>query len=163
MHNPLDICNYIWQSAGGLCYLNSMPYDGMDASMRVFRAIIEPYSQSDYEIPQGSTKVREAIKAIRSQAADANVLMLSTIHQAKGREWQNVILAGVSHNLLPHRLATKEEESLLLYVAFTRASKNLVIASTSMINPDEESPGCKVYKMPTTEPSEFLSDLGLLQ
>lgn len=57
-------------------------------------------------------------------------LVLSTIHQAKGLEWDVVHVIGVSETLLPHELATGspeeiEEERRLFYVAATRARNKL--------------------------------------
>lgn len=64
---------------------------------------------------------------------------LSTIHSAKGLEWENVILAGASDGILPsykcfeHGLSVQEkksrvnEEKKKYYVAVTRSKKNLYI------------------------------------
>ena len=46
---------------------------------------------------------------------------LSTIHRVKGREWDRVAVFGVTAGLMPHRLATdEEEERRVLHVAVTR-------------------------------------------
>ncbi len=56
-------------------------------------------------------------------------LILSTIHQAKGLEWQAVFLMNLTNKSLPHPLAQteteQEEERRLFYVAVTRAKKYL--------------------------------------
>jgi DNA helicase-2/ATP-dependent DNA helicase PcrA len=58
-----------------------------------------------------------------------NAVTLSTIHAAKGLEWEIVHIAGVSDGLLPLSFATDDaaiaEERRLLYVAVTRAKKAL--------------------------------------
>lgn len=57
---------------------------------------------------------------------------LMTIHLAKGLEFDSVYVAGVNEGLLPHERslyseAELEEERRLMYVAMTRARKNLTL------------------------------------
>jgi DNA helicase-2/ATP-dependent DNA helicase PcrA len=59
-------------------------------------------------------------------------LILSTIHSAKGLEWQNVFLIGAIDGVLPSSYSTHDDEELeeehrLLYVAVTRARERLYI------------------------------------
>lgn len=61
---------------------------------------------------------------------DEKPLVLSTIHQAKGLEWDIVYVMGAAENLLPSSYAMDnpedmEEERRLFYVASTRARKEL--------------------------------------
>lgn len=70
--------------------------------------------------------VAELQERAEAQAAPAiNGVTLSTLHAAKGLEWEAVFLAGVSEGLLPISLAEApaavEEERRLLYVGVTRA------------------------------------------
>jgi DNA helicase-2/ATP-dependent DNA helicase PcrA len=61
---------------------------------------------------------------------DEDYLILSTIHSAKGQEWDNVHVLHVSDGTFPNEFATGkaeliEEERRLLYVAMTRAKHEL--------------------------------------
>ena len=61
---------------------------------------------------------------------DEDYLILSTIHSAKGMEWQSVHLLHVVDGCIPSDMATGsmaqvEEERRLLYVALTRAKQHL--------------------------------------
>lgn len=56
-------------------------------------------------------------------------IALSTIHGSKGLEWDNVHVVGVSEDVLPHRHAEDlEEERRLLYVALSRARRNIAMS-----------------------------------
>jgi DNA helicase-2/ATP-dependent DNA helicase PcrA len=55
---------------------------------------------------------------------------LSTVHRAKGLEWERVVVFGVDRGLLPHDLATDiEEERRILHVAITRGMEHVTILS----------------------------------
>ncbi len=69
----------------------------------------------------------------RSGSADSLPLNLMTIHLAKGLEFDRVFIAGASEGLLPHERSFKtsadiEEERRLMYVAMTRARRELLIS-----------------------------------
>ena len=61
---------------------------------------------------------------------DEDYLILSTVHSAKGQEWDAVFVLNVSDGNFPSEFATGkpemiEEERRLLYVAMTRARQSL--------------------------------------
>jgi DNA helicase-2/ATP-dependent DNA helicase PcrA len=63
---------------------------------------------------------------------DEDFLILSTIHSAKGQEWDSVYVLSVADGFIPSDLATGradeiEEERRLLYVAMTRAKNTLCL------------------------------------
>jgi len=72
-------------------------------------------------------------KLYRSQPA----IELATIHGAKGREWDRVIIFGADEGQTPHGRSSEEEsiedERRLFYVALTRARLQLEIISTREI------------------------------
>jgi len=65
---------------------------------------------------------------------DEDYLILSTVHSAKGQEWDAVFLLNVTDGSFPSEFATAkpeliEEERRLLYVAMTRAKQSLSLVS----------------------------------
>ena len=78
------------------------------------------------EIPDDAQKGKESEK-------DKKPLTLSTIHSAKGLEWDVVFLLGVAEGTLPSKMALGksgeeiEEEHRLFYVAITRARNKLYL------------------------------------
>jgi DNA helicase-2/ATP-dependent DNA helicase PcrA len=66
----------------------------------------------------------------RQPHLDEDFLILSTIHSAKGQEWDSVTVLSAADGCIPSDLATGtpaqiEEERRLLYVAMTRAKNSL--------------------------------------
>ena len=84
-------------------------------------------------------EVAQTISVIISLAerdTDQDVITLSTLHAAKGLEWQHVMLAGVNEGLLPFKsgddemsLERLEEERRLMYVGITRARTTLAVST----------------------------------
>jgi DNA helicase-2/ATP-dependent DNA helicase PcrA len=75
--------------------------------------------------------------------ADDTRLVLSTIHSAKGLEWDTVFVIGLAEGRFPHLNATPgeqwEEERRLLYVAATRARNQLYLTyPKEMVTPDRQ-------------------------
>lgn len=63
-------------------------------------------------------------------------IILSTLHSAKGREWDIVFIAGAEEELLPHAKALElgkpaeiEEERRLFYVGMSRPRKKLILSA----------------------------------
>ncbi|PIE56436.1 MAG: DNA helicase UvrD [Desulfobulbus propionicus] len=70
-------------------------------------------------------------------------LVLSTIHSAKGLEWDAVFIIGLAEGRFPHQNAVPgsqyEEERRLLYVATTRARKALFLTyPRELVTPDRK-------------------------
>jgi len=74
---------------------------------------------------------------------ESGKLILSTIHSAKGLEWDTVFVMGLAEGRFPHQNTMPgeqwEEERRLLYVAATRARKNLYLTyPQELISPDRQ-------------------------
>ena len=85
------------------------------------------------DIPSGGTE--EAHNKHKTE--DGNIVHLSTIHLAKGLEFDAVFIAGAAEGVLPHIRSMDsddaiEEERRLMYVAMTRARKKLFISFSGM-------------------------------
>jgi DNA helicase II / ATP-dependent DNA helicase PcrA len=77
----------------------------------------------------------------RLDTEDRKKLVLSTIHSAKGLEWEVVFVIGLAEGRFPHPSAEPggqwEEERRLLYVAATRAKKRLYLCyPRDLMTPD---------------------------
>ena len=67
-------------------------------------------------------------KILTSENYLSNCISLSTIHSAKGLEWDKVYLIGMNNSYFPNPKSDVEEERRLFYVAVTRAKHNLIIS-----------------------------------
>jgi DNA helicase-2/ATP-dependent DNA helicase PcrA len=98
-------------------------------------------------------KVKEEISENRNNG-DADGVVFTTMHSAKGLEFRNVYIIGVNEGTIPHEKSYDveddsqiEEERRLMYVAITRAEEKLCISSL------KNKYGKKVLK------SRFIDDL----
>jgi DNA helicase-2/ATP-dependent DNA helicase PcrA len=58
------------------------------------------------------------------------ILTLSTVHQAKGREWKRVFVVGCNQGTMPHKEGELLEEHRIFFVAASRAADELQISFT---------------------------------
>lgn len=65
------------------------------------------------------------------QQPESEQVTLSTVHAAKGLEWQSVYLIGVTEGLLPYQGSDIAEERRLMYVAITRAKQLLRLSGSA--------------------------------
>ena len=71
-----------------------------------------------------------------NRVQDDQALTLTTIHQAKGLEWDTVFIMGMNEGFFPSYRSIEEEdieeERRLFYVASTRAKNELIITLSSI-------------------------------
>ena len=93
----------------------------------------------------------------QEEGEDSGKLILSTIHSAKGLEWDTVFLLSLAEGRFPSPQSTYnsnelEEERRLFYVAATRAKNNLFFCCPAFINVSGAG-------MMPTKPSRFLDEI----
>jgi len=93
---------------------------------------------------------------------DEDYLVLSTIHSAKGQEWDSVFVLNVTDGNFPSEFAAGkpervEEERRLLYVAMTRAKQTLSLLAPLRFHVTQQPPGGDRHVYGAR--SRFLSDV----
>ena len=149
----------------------------MEVYSPFFKSTYDDYSkrQSDLDslktIAQRFSTVEEFLTELTLESPNkeqgmagerADTLTLSTIHSAKGLEWDTVFVISVVDGYLPSfrsmdDLASLEEERRLLYVAMTRAKTRLFL-----LKPYLEPSGNAYYAslgMTLTKRSRFLDEV----
>lgn len=90
----------------------------------------------------------------RLQVQSNDATQISTIHRAKGSEWDYVWIANMHDDSIPHAMAKKNgdiiSERRIAYVGFTRA-KNILKLGVPLVN----------EKGDDVQPSRFIADAGL--
>ncbi len=117
----------------------------------------ESAANSDLSLGGFVERIRARAAAGADAAGDAGAVTLSTLHRAKGREFDVVFIVAAEEGLLPISHAKTdaeiEEERRLLYVGVTRARRRLVISWA------RQRPGYG-GKVVTRRPSRLLYNLG---
>jgi DNA helicase-2/ATP-dependent DNA helicase PcrA len=100
----------------------------------------------------------EMLNTKKKKKGPKNKVILSTIHRAKGLEWNNVIVVGMNEMILPHGKNNigdgLEEERRLAYVAVTRSKEHIMLSHVQTAN---IGGGFRELK-----PSRFLNEMRLL-
>src|SRR5712671_6906489 len=95
-------------------------------------------------------KISEQSASLRH--APENAVVLSTIHSAKGLEWEAVFLIGMEQGVLPHvNNDDLEEERRVAYVGITRARRLLGITFADMRFGQTSSPSQFLYELARKE------------
>lgn len=123
---------------------------------RVWASLDALAQLADRAAPNTSITEFSAQLQLRAQwqhEPDIDAVTVTTMHAAKGLEWDHVFVAGLAERLLPVPQATTpqllDEERRLLYVALTRARQQLQLSYARRSRPGESS---------TT--SRFVAELG---
>jgi DNA helicase-2/ATP-dependent DNA helicase PcrA len=99
----------------------------------------------------------DSVNDVLADGEDEGLLTLSTIHSAKGLEWHSVFVIWAVDGKFPSAYSVRgpeelEEERRLMYVASTRAKRNLYL--TYPVNMYDRAAG-----MILSKPSRFLDNI----
>jgi DNA helicase-2/ATP-dependent DNA helicase PcrA len=91
-------------------------------------------------------------------AAGEGLVTISTIHGAKGREFDHVLLPSWADGFFPGKCSREDEEECrrLAFVAVTRARKSVIIGVPHSQRPFIDRPAVDM------EPSRFIAELGIV-
>lgn len=124
LHTPI-ISDEIWENAKEELlsnYCGSTCIDNVKRLILDFETTHSPKYRSDLEEFIAESKFEDFYNA-----QDAEIIYISTIHKAKGREFDNVYM------MLKNVNAKKDEDRRALYVGMTRAKRNLYIHTNTQL------------------------------
>lgn len=135
---PYEAINFIRETIGYDDYLKEYAAfrkmkseDLMDVLLEVQETARECQKIEDWfaYIEEYEEELKEQLKAGRQKTSDS--VVFTTMHSAKGLEYQVVFVIDANEGIIPHKKALKEadieEERRLFYVAVTRAKDHLYV------------------------------------
>jgi ATP-dependent exoDNAse (exonuclease V) beta subunit len=123
--------------------VSAVPSQASDRTRAEWTSIVEAVvaiASSCRSLQELEAKIRDQSAALRNPPEHA--VVLSTIHSAKGLEWEAVLLVGMEEGVLPHASNDDlEEERRVAYVGLTRAKRivGLSYASSRFGQPSSPS------------------------
>ncbi len=121
---------------------------------RDLESVLTPFGKADYVQAfltlgrdlraNGTVNLRQYLRELEDRAEQNNPptlpgIVLSTLHAAKGLEWDHVFLVGINDGTLPlstiRGAAEVEEERRLFYVGLTRAKKQVHLSYVGKPSP----------------------------
>ena len=123
-------------------YFDDYPKRSKD--LEQIRALITGYGDLRSFVDDTALDPPESETQIDLALPEGKRLVLSTIHSAKGLEWEAVFIIGLAEGRFPNQHAMPgeqwEEERRLFYVAATRAKKELFLSyPREMLGPDRRA------------------------
>lgn len=99
-------------------------------------ATLEDYTPEFSDFLHDVKELNNQLKARKSLNANIVNTTISTVHEFKGKEVDDVIIWNASDESFPHNLSDDiEEERRLWYIACTRARRSLTILSPKSVSP----------------------------
>ena len=154
-----DLLNYVIKESGLLSYYRDDTeeerLENLNELLNSVKLYEEDHREDDISLESYLQDI--ALYTNADYSKDRNQVKIMTIHQAKGLEFPNVFIAGLSEGIFPNRRSVRErkkkgmeEERRLMYVAVTRAEKALFLT---------ESEGFSVQGGFNKYPSRFLREI----
>lgn len=134
---PLEIMNTIKYDLNYLNYLDEFAsksnnhYDNLKEKLQILEAIASK-EDSAFEFLDRLNQLENVVKSHKNNIE--NNIVISTMHSAKGLEFERVFLIDVKDSVLPQSDKTIEEDRRLLYVALSRAKSDLNILHSKFIS-----------------------------
>jgi len=155
---PSEMLQKVLKYYHPLFKLNYDDYNKRQKDLDIFQNIVENYTSIDTLLSDMAIEpIIESVVDIDATDKEDEYVTLSTIHSAKGLEWNSVFIIHVVEGYFPSNRSAEsleqlEEERRLMYVATTRAKRNLFI--TYPMNLYDREAGITLSK-----PSRFISDI----
>lgn len=131
-----DLIDYIVEEAKILASFNTRDETELDRYINVTSLMksIKEYEENNPEATLND--YLESVTLISDIDTESNKdgVVIATVHSAKGLEFDTVFISGLEEKIFPvsrNDVEDEEEERRLMYVAITRARKNLYLTSSS--------------------------------
>jgi DNA helicase-2/ATP-dependent DNA helicase PcrA len=138
----------------GTVVATAMPGQASDRDRAEWTAVVEAVitvASSCRSLEELEAKIAEQSASLRH--APPNAVVLSTIHSAKGLEWEVVFVVGMEEGVLPHANNDDlEEERRVAYVAITRSKELLGLTYAAVRFGQPSRPSQFLFELAGKEP-----------
>jgi DNA helicase-2/ATP-dependent DNA helicase PcrA len=139
-----DACQLVRSEVGA-----ALPAKASDRDRAEWQSVVDAVialAVSCRSLEELEVKIAEQSATIRQ--APENAVVLSTIHSAKGLEWDAVFMVGMEDGVLPHANNDDlEEERRVAYVGLTRAKRILGLSYANARFVDASRPSRFLYEL----------------
>ncbi len=155
---PSEMVQKVYDYYYDLFKANYDDWNKRKKDLEIFQNIVENYTSIDTLLSDMAIEpIIESVVDIDATDKEEEYVTLSTIHSAKGLEWNSVFIIHAVEGYFPSNRSAEslellEEERRLMYVATTRAKRNLYI--TYPMNLYDREAGITLSK-----PSRFISEI----
>ncbi len=163
-HDPAPLIDSITKNDYREYLINQFPnFEERLEDLKQLAVFAEQYQSLEKFLAEVSLQESFGIAGAGESSTDDEAIVLSTIHQAKGLEWEAVFVIHLIEPGFPNAKALQEEKGLeeerrLFYVAVTRAMTHLFLSYPIAAD-------YRLMSMRMHEPSRFLREIdeGLLE
>jgi DNA helicase-2/ATP-dependent DNA helicase PcrA len=168
--SPSALFNEVIEKTGYKLYLDSMGDDGVGRweNLSELLSNITKYEEENEEPTiRGFLEEVSLLSDIDNYDADADAVVMMTVHSAKGLEFKNVYIVGMEEGIFPGNQSIMggesemEEERRTAYVALTRAKEKLYISRAKqrfIMGRTQFSNQSRFY---TEIPSDLITDISV--
>jgi DNA helicase-2/ATP-dependent DNA helicase PcrA len=155
---PSEMVQRVYDYYYDLFKANYDDWNKRKKDLEIFQNIVENYTSVDTLLSDMAIEpIIDSVVDVEATDKEEEYVTLSTIHSAKGLEWNSVFIIHAVEGYFPssrsvENLESLEEERRLMYVASTRAKNNLFI--TYPMNLYDREAG-----MTLSKPSRFISEI----
>jgi DNA helicase-2/ATP-dependent DNA helicase PcrA len=143
-HSFRGACQHAQRIVGGA--LPSRASEREKAEWNATVAAVIALADSSGSLEELERRITEQSRSLRQPPE--NAVVLSTIHSAKGLEWDTVFVVGMEDGVLPHVNATdREEERRVAYVGISRAKRNLGLTYSGLRYGDWSRPSPFLFEI----------------
>ena len=133
----VEVIDFILTRSGYMTWINGLKNNkAMLNNLEKLKELAEDYTQ-EYLLLNADFSLLDLIGdfllefSTVNKVENAEGVTISTIHNAKGLEWDYVFLVGCDEGILPNPSDNIESDRRLMYVAMTRAKKGLILTTAS--------------------------------
>ena len=131
----VEVIDFILEKSGYMTWINGLKNNiVMLNNLGKLRELAEEYTQ-EYLLVNADFTLLDLIGDFLLEFSTVNKVenpegvTISTIHNAKGLEWNYVFIVGCDEGILPNPSDNIESDRRLMYVAMTRAKKGLILTT----------------------------------